>query len=574
MKLLVLRAWVGAYLCQSLCLPVFAQGDPVVTPVAPQPKVEIQQPTNNNNAQALFQTFQTLQNQQNSLFNNPAVQLNPSITPLDQRSGLIQNSTKFNPFGISGLGFNTLNMPKINNSNLLADPNNSALARDVANYLRSTEPRINVQTTLLPKLNTLNTAQLISALAIALGVPENLIQNFFAKVSPSAMENLRSNLLSLAINLKIGNVPLNVAQNAFMQMTGIFNPNTVATSTPKLASLVQTTSQIMTQATQTLSQNQTPKSQMISNITYNPSSNIQTVQNSNNAISSLNEFVGKTGQNTETTLIEISNQMKDTESGVKPGTTTTSSSTTSREAADAKKEKLAEVENKIATAAENKEKDSIISKFTSSVPTPGAVMSNPVAFAEVISRAINGTVGGSLNSFVSSVATAFGVAPSASAKAGATFPPGMPDPVALVNGALIQGTLATMKINPIVGQALVIKAALGHYNNSPALPALTKFLSTPNLPPELAQVVIVKFLDATAKPGDVPVRAVLAATPTSSASSSNSNMNQLIKHLETVIDEALTRMGGANDAFSNILDSVNNAMKDTQNTMQKVQFKG
>ncbi|MDX2107147.1 MAG: hypothetical protein SFY67_12165 [Candidatus Melainabacteria bacterium] len=544
MKPLVLRAWVGAYLCQSLCLPVFAQGDPVVTPVAPQPKVEIQQPTNNNNAQALFQTFQTLQNQQNSLFNTPAVQLNPSITPLDQRSGLIQNSTKFSPFGISGIGFNNFGMPKINNSNLLANPDNNALARDVANYLRSTEPRINVQTTLLPKLNTLTTAQLISALAIALGVPENLIQNFFARVSPSAMENLRSNLLTLAINLKIGNVPPNIAQNAFMQMTGMFNPNTVATSTPKLASPVQSVTQSTTQA-----------------------------------ISSLKEFVGKTGQNTETTLMEISNQMKDTESGVKPGTTTstttsTSSTTTSREAADARKEKITELENKITTAAENKEKDSITSKFTSSVPTPGAVMSNPVAFAKVISSAINGTVGGSLNSFVSSVATAFGVAPSASAKAGATFPPGMPDPVAMVNGALIQGTLASMKINPIVGQALVLKAALGHYNNSPALPALNKFLSTPNLPPELAQVVIVKFLDATAKPGDVPVRAVLAATPTSSASSSNSNMNALIKHLETVIDEALTRMGGANDAFSNILDSVNNAMKDTQNTMQKVQFKG
>ncbi|MCW5821792.1 MAG: hypothetical protein KIT34_03260 [Cyanobacteria bacterium TGS_CYA1] len=555
MKPLVLRAWVGAYLCQSLYLPVFAQGDPVVTPVAPQPKVEIQQPTNNNNAQALFQTFQTLQNQQNSLFNTPAVQLNPSITPLDQRSGLIQNSTKFSPFGISGIGFNNFGMPKINNSNLLANPDNNALARDVANYLRSTEPRINVQTTLLPKLNTLTTAQLISALAIALGVPENLIQNFFARVSPSAMENLRSNLLTLAINLKIGNVPPNIAQNAFMQITGMFNPNTVATSTPKLASPVQTATQSTTQA-----------------------------------ISSLKEFVGKTGQNTETTLIEVSNQMKATESGVKPGitastTTTTSTSstssstsststTTSREAVDARKEKITELENKISTAAENKEKDSITSKFTSSVPTPGAVMSNPVAFAQVISSAINGTVGGSLNSVVSSVATAFGVAPSASAKAGATFPPGMPDPVALVNGALIQGTLASMKINPIVGQALIVKAALGHYNNSPALPALTKFLSTPNLPPELAQVVIVKFLDATAKPGDVPVRAVLAATPTSSASSSNGNMSELIKHLETVIDEALTRMGGANDAFSNILDSVNNAMKDTQNTMQKVQFKG
>ena len=584
MKLLVFRSCLGAYLVQALALPALAQGDPVITPSAPAPKIEIQEPVNNNNSQAFFQLYQSIQNQQNSLFNTPAVQLNPAITPLDQRSGLIKNSTDYNPFGVSGLGITSVGMPKINNSNLLANPDNNALARDVANYLLATEPRINVQTMVLPKLNSLSTTSLLTALAMALGISQDTLQTFLLKNSPGSIENLRANLISMAINLKIGNLPVSVAKNAFMQMIGL-NPALVATSTPAISTnqttQTQTSSNISSKPSfdslSTLLNNlqnaqtniQNAQTTQTKTVTTQPiQTNIQTVQNPTNAISSLNNFVGQTAQNTQQSLVQISNQIK-TETGVKPSTT--SNANTAK--ADAIDNKVQQLENQIQAAQVNKVVGTTNATPGANVQTVGAVLNNPTAFTNVIAKAINGTVAGSINS----IANALGLPPSnASAKAPATptFPPGVPNPVALVNGALIQASLATLKVNPIVGQAISIKAALGHFNNNPAtLQALAKLISTPGIPPEFAQVVAVKILENNARPGDIPVRAILAATP-STNTSSNPAVNALIKQLDGMIDDALVRLGNSAESFVKLFDALNDAIQQNNQNLQQVKFKG
>ncbi len=584
MKLLVFRFCLGAYLVQALALPALAQGDPVITPSAPAPKIEIQEPVNNNNSQAFFQLYQSIQNQQNSLFNTPAVQLNPAITPLDQRSGLIKNSTDYNPFGVSGLGITSVGMPKINNSNLLANPDNNALARDVANYLLATEPRINVQTMVLPKLNSLSTTSLLTALAMALGISQDTLQTFLLKNSPGSIENLRANLISMAINLKIGNLPVSVAKNAFMQMIGL-NPALVASSTPAISTnqttQTQTSSNISSKPSfdslSTLLNNlqnaqtniQNAQTTQTKTVTTQPiQTNIQTVQNPTNAISSLNNFVGQTAQNTQQSLVQIGNQIK-TETGVKPSTT--SNANTAK--ADAIDNKVQQLENQIQAAQVNKVVGTTNATPGANVQTVGAVLNNPTAFTNVIANAINGTVAGSINS----IANALGLPPSnASAKAPATptFPPGVPNPVALVNGALIQASLATLKVNPIVGQAISIKAALGHFNNNPAtLQALAKLISTPGIPPEFAQVVAVKILENNARPGDIPVRAILAATP-STNTSSNPAVNALIKQLDGMIDDALVRLGNSAESFVKLFDALNDAIQQNNQNLQQVKFKG
>ena len=569
---------------QALALPALAQGDPVITPSAPAPKIEIQEPVNNNNSQAFFQLYQSIQNQQNSLFNTPAVQLNPAITPLDQRSGLIKNSTDYNPFGVSGLGITSVGMPKINNSNLLANPDNNALARDVANYLLATEPRINVQTMVLPKLNSLSTTSLLTALAMALGISQDTLQTFLLKNSPGSIENLRANLISMAINLKIGNLPVSVAKNAFIQMIGL-NPALVATSTPAISTnqttQTQTSSNISSKPSfdslSTLLNNlqnaqtniQNAQTTQTKTVTTQPIQTIiQTVQNPTNAISSLNNFVGQTAQNTQQSLVQISNQIK-TETGVKPSTT--SNANTAK--ADAIDNKVQQLENQIQAAQVNKVVGTTNATPGANVQTVGAVLNNPTAFTNVIAKAINGTVAGSINS----IANALGLPPSnASAKAPATptFPPGVPNPVALVNGALIQASLATLKVNPIVGQAISIKAALGHFNNNPAtLQALAKLISTPGIPPEFAQVVAVKILENNARPGDIPVRAILAATP-STNTSSNPAVNALIKQLDGMIDDALVRLGNSAESFVKLFDALNDAIQQNNQNLQQVKFKG
>lgn len=584
MKLSVFRFCLGAYLVQALALPALAQGDPVITPSAPAPKIEIQEPVNNNNSQAFFQLYQSIQNQQNSLFNTPAVQLNPAITPLDQRSGLIKNSTDYNPFGVSGLGITSVGMPKINNSNLLANPDNNALARDVANYLLATEPRINVQTMVLPKLNSLSTTSLLTALAMALGISQDTLQTFLLKNSPGSIENLRANLISMAINLKIGNLPVSVAKNAFIQMIGL-NPALVATSTPAISTnqttQTQTSSNISSKPSfdslSTLLNNlqnaqtniQNAQTTQTKTVTTQPIQTIiQTVQNPTNAISSLNNFVGQTAQNTQQSLVQISNQIK-TETGVKPSTT--SNANTAK--ADAIDNKVQQLENQIQAAQVNKVVGTTNATPGANVQTVGAVLNNPTAFTNVIAKAINGTVAGSINS----IANALGLPPSnASAKAPATptFPPGVPNPVALVNGALIQASLATLKVNPIVGQAISIKAALGHFNNNPAtLQALAKLISTPGIPPEFAQVVAVKILENNARPGDIPVRAILAATP-STNTSSNPAVNALIKQLDGMIDDALVRLGNSAESFVKLFDALNDAIQQNNQNLQQVKFKG
>lgn len=587
MKRLVFRFCLGAYLVQAFAMPALAQGDPVITPSAPAPKIEIQEPVNNNNSQAFFQLYQSIQNQQNSLFNTPAVQLNPAITPLDQRSGLIKNSTDYNPFGVSGLGITSVGVPKINNSNLLANPDNNALARDVANYLLATEPRINVQTMVLPKLNSLSTTSLLTALAMALGISQDTLQTFLLKNSPGSIENLRSNLISMAINLKIGNLPVSVAKNAFMQMIGL-NPAMVASSTQAISTTqtTQTSSNISSKPSfdslSTLLNNlqnaqtniQNAQTTQTKTVTTQPiQTNTQTVQNPTNAISSLNSFVGQTAQNTQVSVVNLANQLNNTQqAAVNTGSSTSNTSNTDKK--DVLDSKIGQLQNAQTQVIEaNKVVGTTNATPGANVQTVGAVLNNPTAFTNVIAKAINGTVAGSINS----IANALGLPPSnASAKAPATptYPPGVPNPVALVNGAVIQASLATLKVNPIVGQAISIKAALGHFNSNPAtLQALAKLISTPGIPPEFAQVVAVKTLENNARPGDIPVRAILAATP-STNTSSNPAVNALIKQLDGMIDDALVRLGNSAESFIKLFDALNDAIQQNNQNLQQVKFKG
>lgn len=633
MRLSTLSFGLSILVCQSSWLAAFAQGDPVITPTNPQPKVEIIETPNNN--QAFFQSLQNFQNQQNAFFNNPALNLNPSITGLDQRSGLIQNSTNVNMFGVNGLAINSYNVPKINNSNLMAVADVVGWSKDLANFLIKTDPKINIDRDLIPKLNNTSTPHLISALVMALGLPQDLLIDLVGRATSGALDSVRNSLIQLAAAIKTGKITPADAQKALLQIVSgaqqmkssmVYAPPASNTTTP--TTVVKQISSISGPTTVVSSTGGTPISTTtvtsvkqptalpkitisapgvtatevpnttvnpITTATKTPTSNqpINGISNQNgqmpkNAITSLNGFVNQPTEKTETTLVEISNQMKNIDSGIKPGTTatttpaTTNSSNTvnNKQAAnDAAKDKLEQAQNNIETAQINRVTGGENLKPGANVQTVGAVLNNPAAFAAVISNAINGSLGGSINSVGDSIVKALGLATStSSAKAisatTTTFPPGVPDPVALINGAMIQGTLATMKINPIVGQTLVLKAALGHFNNNPALPALNKLLSTPNLPPEIAQALVVKFIELSAKPGDIPVRAIVSSAPSSSAASSNPEMNALIKQIDTMMDQALGKLVNVSDGFSKMLDAMQKSLQESQQTLQKVQFKG
>lgn len=104
-------------------VPVLAQGDPVrpdvnLTPVNTSPTV----PQGPN----FFQTIQQQQQIQNQIQNMmfpPYLQANPTISPLDQRSGLTNNSTKIIILNPVSLGITTVKVPNIINSSLLAPTN-------------------------------------------------------------------------------------------------------------------------------------------------------------------------------------------------------------------------------------------------------------------------------------------------------------------------------------------------------------------------------------------------------------------------------------------------------------------
>ncbi len=233
------RLALGVLLLHSNGLPAFAQGDPIVTPTitpTPQPKVEIQQPT--NNPQAFFQNTPS----------TPTVQFNQSISPLDQQTNLIQNSfNNTNMFGINGLGTNSTAAPKINNSQLLANPTMAFTGGSTANFLLQTDPKANIERELIPRFNNLSTAGLISALAIALNLPENVLKASITKANQGQLEITRLQLISLSIAVKTGKVKGNEAQQALLKIAQVSQPQTLPPTQAVSAVATQTTPQKTTQ---------------------------------------------------------------------------------------------------------------------------------------------------------------------------------------------------------------------------------------------------------------------------------------------------------------------------------------
>ncbi len=223
------RLALGVLLLHSLVLPAFAQGDPIVTPTVtptPVPQVEIQQPT--NNSQVFFQNTQS----------TPTVQFNQSISPLDQRTNLIQNSfNTTNMFGINGLGTNSNSAPKINNSQLLANPTMAKIGGPTANFLLQTDPKANIDRELIPRFNNLSTAGLISSLALALNVPENVLMPSLTKANQGQLENARSQLVSLSVAVKTGKVKGNEAQQALLKIAQVNQPTMTATQAAALTNM-------------------------------------------------------------------------------------------------------------------------------------------------------------------------------------------------------------------------------------------------------------------------------------------------------------------------------------------------
>lgn len=110
-----------------MSLPLMAQeipgGGPAPVSAAPKMFVETG-PTPQQQAAAMFQqALQIQQNFANATFNSAAIQSNPTISPLDQRSGLSQqtNQNATNNQGVTGLGIssNAVQSPTISNSNLM-----------------------------------------------------------------------------------------------------------------------------------------------------------------------------------------------------------------------------------------------------------------------------------------------------------------------------------------------------------------------------------------------------------------------------------------------------------------------
>lgn len=98
--------------------PALSQGDPRPEPPRP-PVIEVPKPTGPNVLQILQQQ-QQLQNTINNILFPPYLQANPTISPLDQRSGLIPKSVKIPPSVPINLTTTTVKVPNIINSNLLA----------------------------------------------------------------------------------------------------------------------------------------------------------------------------------------------------------------------------------------------------------------------------------------------------------------------------------------------------------------------------------------------------------------------------------------------------------------------
>jgi hypothetical protein len=627
MRLSALSLGLSVLVCQSNWLAAFAQGDPVITPSGPQPKFEVIETPNNNN-QIFLQNLQNFQNQQNAFFNNPALNLNPSITGLDQRSGLIQNSTNVNMFGVNGLAINSYNVPKINNSNLMAISDVVGWSKDLANFLIKTDPKMNIDRDLIPKLNNTSTPHLISALVMALGLPQDLLIDFVGRATTGGLESVRNSLIQLAAAIKTGKITPADAQKALLQIvsgaqqmkssmvytppasttttsipnvvtsvvnqiSSIIGPKTVVSNTGAVTpvttvtninptsiksavpqvTIVSATAQAVPNVTvSSIKTTTTP----ISNSTTNSNSPITSVTSiSSIPISELSKNLLEGKDKIDTKLIETAIQVQNT-------TSSTASVTVSKSEKESslgdKMNKIESAMDKIQNATQNKTTTTISNTAT----TIGTVVNDPVKLATNNANAIVSTV----SNVVSSITNALSIPISnSSAKAVTTntnyvAPPVIPNPVVLATATIINLQVTRLNLPPIIAAAVMTKAALGHFNNMPgAVTSLAQVLMTPGVTPKEAQALLIGFLEATGKPNDIPVATIVALMPAtaSTASTPAPTKDQVVQKLTAItnfVKEMATGLSKSNNSAINtnsmakMVTAINETMTSTTNQMQ------
>lgn len=235
-----------------LCAPAFGQGDPV--PPAPTPSTPTAPPVTETSTQPNF--FQTLQQQQQiqSIFNSnqfPSfLQANPAISPLDQRSGLVNKSIKIStPFSSMTI---TIQVPNIKNSNLLA-PSNTQVTNVQTEKPSSVTTTSNINQkpsfdSLGPLLDSLSKQQTNTTTATSTQQPTmtstttQTTSNINQKPSFDFLGPLLSNLANSGSTQAISDLAPTYFKNAYVVniVVGLVdNKNVIATYEPKLAGLME-----------------------------------------------------------------------------------------------------------------------------------------------------------------------------------------------------------------------------------------------------------------------------------------------------------------------------------------------
>lgn len=546
-------------------LPALAQGDPVPGAPVNTPKVEVIEVPRNNGLINAFQNFQFQQNQVNSVINSTAVKVNPAITPLDQRSGLIQNSTNVNIFGVNGLGIGSSNNPFIVNSHLMAGGDLMAKSKDFAAFLMRADINAN-KNDLLRGFSTLPSPVLIGGLMMALNLPQDLFNSIMNKAVQGGLEGLRSSLIDLAIALKTGKISPADAQRVLMQMLGLMPATKVAASVTPIKT-TQTSTQTTTQP-QIVKLSVTPVSTIQTNVVNNNATPIATTT-TNTVVSN----IGTTTVNqVPTNVTEISKQPAKVPGPITivsatQTTNTTSNSINSPTYQSINQPTLSNSDlnnalNKIATSNQEKmneltDKLSTLYKGNNSGINSGSggggggniVNPNPTKI-NVNTAPLEAAVG----SVVSTLGNALGLISSSSTKAASTksqgpvLPPGMPDPSALGQSTVVTVLLAELKMPPILSQTIMTKTMLGHFNGgASSLRTLTSMLSIPSLTKSEAEAIVLAFLDATKQPIDIPVDTIKlvinqssGGTSTATSTSKQPTTNDLLLKMNGIQNVAVT----------------------------------
>lgn len=206
-------------------------------------------------------------------------------------------------------------------------------------------------------------------------------------------------------------------------------------------------------------------------------------------------------------------------------TTTSITDAQKKQQEDAAKAKLEQTQKELKAAQDLKAANALA---TAMVPAPTNTIVQTTT--SLVNKAISLITGGS----------------AASAAAAKPATPAGPDPVAIFQGAVLQAKLAQLKTQPILGSAIALKAAKGDFNNSSMLTTMTTLLSTPGLTKADAEFLTLAFLQATSKPGDIPVNALALiceqSTPgvTSGALNKSNVQKDLLARVKTMTTLAAT----------------------------------